>query len=87
MAQCLQILGSESIIPGVRYIADGASALLTELVVDQSFTAHAPDDSKYNEYLKPEGHVAAPLWMPFWEMHELEALRVKRVQNVTHEKV
>ncbi len=38
--------------------------------------AHYPDDSKYKQYLKPPGH-DRPLWMPFWEPHELEALQVK----------
>ena len=42
--------------------------------------AHYPDDSKYKQYLKPPGH-DGPLWMPFWEPHELEALRAKHFEE------
>ena len=50
--------------------------------------AHSPDESKYNEYLKPIGHLTGPLWMPFWEPSELEALRAKLFEGkVTHMEV
>ena len=44
---------------------------------EQSLVAHYPDESKFKQYLKPPGHLCGPLWMPFWEPHELEALRAK----------
>ena len=75
-------------IPGLRYIADGASPIVTDPKVEQSLVAHSPDDSKYKEYLKPPGHGKGPLWMPFWEPHELEALRAKRfAEKVTSAEV
>ena len=50
--------------------------------------AHSPDVRKYKEYLKPPRHAKAPLWMPIWELEELEALRAKRfAEEVTHEQV
>jgi hypothetical protein len=64
-------------VPGLRYIADGAAPLVPKPWVEQSLVAHSPDDSKYKEYLKPRGHEKGPLWMPFWEPDELEALRAK----------
>ena len=72
----LQMLGH----PGAqscRYIADGVSPVVTEPEAEQSLVAHYPDESKYKQYLKPRGHVGGPLWMPFWEPEELEALRAK----------
>ena len=82
-----QVLASQA-IPGLRYIADGASPLLAAPKVEQSFVAHSPDRSKYKEYMKPPKHLASPLWMPFWELDELETLRAKRFEGtVTHEKV
>ena len=75
-------------VPGLRYIADGASPLLDEVQAEQSLVTHSPDEDKYSEYLKPPGHAPAPLWMPFWELPELEALRAKRfAEKVTHVKV
>ena len=65
-------------VPGLRYIADGSSPLVPDPMAEQSLVAHSPNVSKYKEYLKPPGHSASPLWMPFWEPHELEALRAKR---------
>ena len=82
------MLTTRSAHPGLRYIADGASPLMTRPRVEQSFVAHSPDESKYREYMKPDDHLPGPLWMPLWETHELEALRVKRFEKkVTHEKV
>ena len=83
----MQVMQSGS-IPGLRYIADGTSPLVPKPNVEQSLVAHSPDDSKYKEYLKPPGHESGPLWMPFWELEELEALRAKRfAEVVTHEQV
>ena len=77
------MLGSR-VVPGLRYIADGAPPVVTQPEVEQSLVAHSPDESKYKEYLKPPGHLPSPLWMPSWEPHELEALRAKRfAQKVT----
>ena len=74
--------------PGMRYIADGISPVVPNPGVQQSLVAHSPDDSKYKEYLKPPGHESGPLWMPFWELGELEALRAKRfAEKVTHAEV
>ncbi len=72
----------------MRYIADGISPVVPNPGVQQSLVAHSPDDSKYKEYLKPPGHESGPLWMPFWELGELEALRAKRfAEKVTHAEV
>ncbi|CAK0748564.1 hypothetical protein CVIRNUC_001842 [Coccomyxa viridis] len=57
-------------------VSFGAVHNLEELEARWSHVAHYPDDSKYKQYLKPPGH-DRPLWMPFWEPHELEALQVK----------
>ena len=72
----LQMLGHPG-ARGCRYIADGDSPVVSDLHAEQSLVAHYPDRSKYKQYLKPPGHKAAPLWMPFWEPDELEALRAK----------
>ena len=86
-AQRLQVLGARD-VPGLRYIADGAAPIVTDPKVEQSLVAHSPDVSKYKEYLKPPGHSASPLWMPVWELHELEALRAKLfAKEVTREQV
>lgn len=75
-------------VPGLRYIADGAGPLLPEPHIEQSLVAHYPDESKYKQYLMPVGHLSGPLWMPFWEPSELEALRAKRFEGkVTHVEV
>ena len=75
--------------PGpVRYIADGTSPLLDAPVVEQSFVAHSPDRSKFKEYLKPKGHLTAPVYMPHWDMEELEILRAGLYsQSITPEQV
>ena len=79
---------SSHAIPGLRYIADGASPLRTEPHVEQSFVALEPDESKYKNYLKPRNHVTSELRMPFWETSELEALQAKRYEGkVTCEEV
>ena len=64
--------------PEMRYIADGATPLVPAPQVEQSMVAHYPDLSKYKKYLKPDNHMSGPLWMPVWELPELEALRAKR---------
>ena len=81
------MLGARA-LPGLRYIADGAAPIVTDPSVEQSLVAHSPDVRKYKEYLKPPGHLASPLWMPVWELHELEALRAKLfAKEVTREQV
>ena len=37
--------------------------------------AHSPDRSKFKGYLKPKGHLSGPVYMPHWDMEELEILR------------
>ena len=64
-------------VPGLRYIADRVTPLVPQPQAEQSLVAHSPDRSKYKDYLKATGHMPGPLWMPFWELHELEALRAK----------
>ena len=64
-------------VPGLHYISDGASPVVSGLTAEQSLVAHYSDESKYKQYLKPLGHLCGPLWMPFWEPDELEALRAK----------
>ena len=49
--------------------------------------AHLPDRGKYKEYMKPRSHLPTPLYMPFWELGELERLRAKLFPDVTSEKV
>lgn len=83
----MQLLQCQA-IPGLRYIADGATPLIDEPDLEQSFVAHSPDELKYKDYLKPEGHLAGPLWMPFWELAEMEALRAKHYsERVTSQEV
>ena len=85
---CLsQVLRVPTLGP-LRYIADGISPLLDAPVVEQSFVAHSPDRSKFKEYLKPRGHLAAPVYMPHWDMEELEILRAGLYSNsITPEQV
>lgn len=71
----------------LRYIADGVAPLFPRVQVVQSFVAHFPDREKYKQYMKPNGHAAAPLYMPFWEMHELDALREMQYPNVSRDEV
>ena len=62
-------------MPDFRYIADGAAPLSLPQKVTRSLVAHSPADSKYRPYMKQKGHLGVPLYMPFWEVHELEKLR------------
>ena len=74
--------------PGLRYIADGTSPLKNAPAVEQSFVAHSPEESKYMDYLKPPNHLPFELWMPLWELHEMEALRARCFEGkVTREEV
>ncbi|CAL8466521.1 g6057 [Coccomyxa elongata] len=69
----------------LRYIADGVAPLIPNVQVVQSLVAHSPDESV--EYMKPRGHLAAPLYMPFWEIDELKAVRPKLFPKISHDQM
>ena len=69
------------------YIVDGATPLVNQLAVEQSFVAHSPDDSKYNKYLNIKGAVSAPLFMPLWDEEELDIVRIKQYEDISKEQV
>lgn len=71
----------------VKYIADGTSPIYTRLAAEQSVVAYYPDEEQYRHYMKPEGHLPSPLWMPVWDEYEMEQLRTSRYQDIDHQTV
>ncbi len=81
-----QMLLSEE-VSSLRYIADGVAPFIPGGQVAQLLVAHSPDHQQYKQYMKPRGHLPVPLYMPFWELHELEAVRQRFYPNISHDQV
>ncbi|BDA48393.1 probable disintegrin and metalloproteinase with thrombospondin mo at N-terminal half [Coccomyxa sp. Obi] len=66
----------------VKYVAVGVSPVYKPLTAEQSVVAHSYDLERFKEYMKPEGHLPSPLWMPIWDADELEELRSRRFPQI-----
>ncbi|CAL8463719.1 g3253 [Coccomyxa elongata] len=55
----------------IKYVADGVKPIYDHLAAEQSVVAHSPDMERFEEYLKQDGHLPSPLWMPIWDVDEL----------------
>ncbi|BDA48352.1 hypothetical protein COCOBI_12-0280 [Coccomyxa sp. Obi] len=69
----------------VKYVADGVTPVYNPLAAEQSVVAHSPDVERFKEYMKQEGHLPSPLWMPTWDDYEMEELRARRFENIDHQ--
>lgn len=71
----------------VKYVADGVRPIHDDLAADQSVVTHYPDLERFEEYMKQEGHLPSPLWMPIWDVDELVELWRKSFQHVDYQLV
>lgn len=49
--------------------------------------AHSPDLEHIKDFMKQEGHLASPLWMPIWDFDELQELRIRVFPHVDYQLV
>jgi hypothetical protein len=76
-----QVLRYGSIL---RYIVDGAKPFSAGLSVAQSIVVHDPSPHRYKDYMKVQGAANRPLFMPFWDIAELDAVREKLHPHISH---
>lgn len=76
-----QVLRYGSIL---RYIVDGAKPFSAGLSVAQSIVVHDPNPHRYKDYTKVQGAADRPLFMPFWDIAELDAVREKLHPHISH---
>ncbi|KAK9917295.1 hypothetical protein WJX75_002893 [Coccomyxa subellipsoidea] len=68
----------------LRYIVDGAKPFSAGLSVAQSIVVHDPSPHRYKDYMKVQGAANRPLFMPFWDIAELDAVREKLHPHISH---
>ena len=61
--------------PSMKYIADGVGTIYYGLAAQQSVVTHSADGQRFRKFMNQDGHLPSPLWMPMWDVDELEELR------------